>query len=72
LKNHGPDATFSRTDSFFLIRSDGLARFKDQHGLVYKKLVGESAAVDSESTEAWLERLPSLLKGYERDIYNAD
>jgi hypothetical protein len=48
-------------------------RFKDRHGLVYKKLVGESAAVDSESTEAWLEGLPSLLEGYEqRDIYNAD
>jgi hypothetical protein len=28
--------------------------------------------VDSESTEAWLESLPSLLEGYERDIYNAD
>jgi hypothetical protein len=39
----------------------------------YKRLAGESAAVDSESTEAWLERPPSLLEGYEqRDIYNAD
>jgi hypothetical protein len=50
-----------------------IVRFKDRHGLVYKKLAGESAAVDSESTEARLERLPSLLEGYEqRDIYNAD
>jgi hypothetical protein len=29
-----------------------IARFKDRHGLVYKKLAGESAAVDSKSTEA--------------------
>jgi hypothetical protein len=26
LKNHGPDATFSRIDSFFKIGSDGLVR----------------------------------------------
>jgi hypothetical protein len=50
-----------------------IAMFKNRHGLLYKKLAGESAAVNSESTEAWLERLPSLLEGYEqRDIYNAD
>jgi hypothetical protein len=49
-----------------------IARFMDRHGLVYKKLAGEIAAVNSESTEAWMERLPSLLEGYERDIYNAD
>jgi hypothetical protein len=49
-----------------------IARFKDWHGIVYKQLAGESMAVDSESTEAWLERLPSLLEGYERDIYNTD
>jgi hypothetical protein len=35
-------------------------------------LAGGSAAVDSEIMQAWLERLPSLLEGYERDIYNAD
>jgi hypothetical protein len=56
----------------FTASNSWIARFKDQHGLVYKKLAGESEAVDSESTEAWLERLPSLLKGYERDIYNVD
>jgi hypothetical protein len=43
-----------------------IARFKDRHGLVYKNLAGQRAAVDSESTEAWLERLPSLLDGYEQ------
>jgi hypothetical protein len=49
-----------------------ITRFKDRHGLVCRKVAGESVAVDSKSTEAWLERLPSLLEGYERDIYNMD
>jgi hypothetical protein len=56
----------------FTASNDWITRFKDRQGLVYKKLARESAAVDSESTEAWLERLPSLLVGYERDIYNVD
>jgi hypothetical protein len=35
--------------------------------------VEESAEVNVESTDAWLESLPSLLGGYEpRDVYNAD
>jgi hypothetical protein len=50
-----------------------VSRFKDRHGLVFKKLAGESAEVSVQSTDAWLESLPSLLGGYEpRDIYNAD
>jgi hypothetical protein len=50
-----------------------VSRFKDRHGLVFKKLVGESAEVSAESTDAWLESLSSLLEGYEpRDVYNAD
>ena len=50
-----------------------VSRFKDRHGLVFKKLAGESAEVSVESTDAWLESLPSLLWGYEpRDVYNAD
>jgi hypothetical protein len=56
----------------FTASNGWIARFKDRHGLVYKTLAGESAAVDSESTEAWLERLPSVLRGYGRDIYNED
>jgi hypothetical protein len=56
----------------FTASNGWIARFKDQHGLVYKMLAGESAAVDSESTEAWLERLPSLLEGYEQRDINAD
>ena len=40
-----------------------VSRFKDQHGLVFKKLAGESAKVSVESTDAWRESLPSLLGG---------
>ena len=35
--------------------------------------MGESGEVSVESTDAWLESLPSLLGGYEpRNVYNAD
>jgi hypothetical protein len=57
----------------FSVSNGWVSRFKDQHGLVFKKLAGESAEVSIESTDAWLESLPSLLEGYEpRDIYNVD
>jgi hypothetical protein len=49
----------------FSASSGWLSRFKERHGLVFKKLAG--------SADAWLESLPSLLEGYEaRDVYNAD
>jgi len=40
-----------------------VSRFKGRQGLVFKKLTGESAEVSVESTDAWLESLPSLLGG---------
>jgi hypothetical protein len=50
-----------------------VSRFKDWHGLVFKKLAGESAEVSVESTDAWLESLPSFLGRYEtHNVYNAD
>src|SRR5215510_14337326 len=50
-----------------------VSRFKDSHGLVFKKLAGESAEVCVKSTDAWLESLPSLLEGYEpRVVYSSD
>jgi hypothetical protein len=53
--------------------SGWLSRFKHRHGLVFKKLAGESAEVSVKSTDAWLESLPSLLEGYEPcDVYNTD
>jgi hypothetical protein len=57
----------------FSVSSGWSSRFKDRHGLVFKKLAGESAEISAKSTDAWLESLPSLLEGYEpRDVYNAD
>ncbi|XP_046404659.1 tigger transposable element-derived protein 6-like [Ischnura elegans] len=50
-----------------------ISRFKNRHGLVFKKLAGESAEVNAESTDDWLESLPSILEGYDPgDVYNAD
>ena len=50
-----------------------VSRFKDQHGLVFKTLAGENAEVSVDSTDAWLESLPSLLEGYEPcDAHSAD
>ena len=57
----------------FSVSNGWMSRFKDRHGLVFKKLAGESAEVSVESTDAWLESLPSLLEGYQpRDVYHAD
>ena len=47
----------------FSVSSGWVSRFKDRHGLVCKKLEGESAEINVESTDAWLESLPSLLGG---------
>ena len=50
-----------------------VSRFKDRHGLIFKKLAGESAEVSVVSTDAWLESLQSLVRSYEsRNVYNAD
>lgn len=51
-----------------------ISRFKIRHGLVSKKLCGESASVVStDAIEMWFEKLPKLLEGYKDcDIYNAD
>lgn len=57
----------------FAASNGWITRFKDRHGLVYKKLAGESASVDPVRTSSWINELPKLLEGYEpRDIYNAD
>jgi hypothetical protein len=60
------------TDNFS-VPNGWVSRFKDRHGLVFKKLAGEKAEVSVESTDAWLESLAFLLWGYELcDVYNAD
>lgn len=57
----------------FAASNGWISRFKDRHGLVYKKLAGESGSVDLERTSLWINELPKHLEQYEpRDIYNAD
>jgi hypothetical protein len=53
--------------------SNGLIScFKQRHGRVFKKLPWESAAVDTNATDLWFERLLELLEGCEAwDIYKA-
>lgn len=59
--------------SNFTASNGWITRFKNRHGLVFKKLTGESAEVNIESADAWLSSLPSKLEGYElQNIYNAD
>jgi hypothetical protein len=51
----------------FSVSNGCISCFKQFHGLVFKKLAGESA------TDLWFERLPKLLEGFKAwDIYNAD
>jgi hypothetical protein len=64
-------ATQLNIDNFSAF-SGWVSRFEDWHGLVFKKLAGDSAEVSVESTDAWLESQQSLLRGYEpRDVYSA-
>ncbi len=52
-----------------------LDRFKECHGISFKKICGESKAVDmsSQSVEDWNRLLTAILKKYHaRDVYNAD
>jgi hypothetical protein len=57
----------------FAAANGWICRFKDRHGLGNKKLAEESAAVDTNTRDLWLVRLPMLLERYEpRDINNTD
>lgn len=57
----------------FTASNGWISRFKERHGLNFKKLCGQSAAVDDSVVQDWLSRLPTLIEGFDpRDIYNAD
>lgn len=50
-----------------------LTNFKKRHGLSFRKLCGESAAVEDEVCDEWRADLKDILKNYApRDIFNAD
>ena len=57
----------------FKASSGWLTRFKARHSIQAMKMTGERASVPEKEVDEWLERLPTLLEGYEpRDIYNVD
>lgn len=50
-----------------------MEKFKSRHDIVFKKVCGESKAVDDQVCEDWLEKLPLHCAGYKpEDIFNAD
>jgi hypothetical protein len=50
-----------------------ISHMKQCHSLVFKKLAGESFAVDTNTMDLWFKRLPQLLEGCKAwDIGNAD
>lgn len=51
-----------------------LDRFKTRHGIIYRKICGESESVNEEDVTTWATTiLPDLLKDYApEDVYNAD
>ena len=58
----------------FQCGSGWLQRFKNRHGICQKRICGESAAVDEQTTETWLSTtLLTLLEDFEpQDVFNAD
>ena len=61
------------TDDFKCL-SGWLSRFKDRHGIVFRQVCGEAAAIRKDSMDPWLtQTLPEILTKYRPcDIYNAD
>lgn len=50
-----------------------LEKFKKRHNLVFRKICGESASVDTNICENWKNELSVLLEGYEAcNVFNAD
>ena len=50
-----------------------LEKFRKRHLILHRQISGESASVNTETTEEWKNRLPNILRGYnDDDVYNAD
>lgn len=50
-----------------------LDKFKSRHGIVFRKICGESGAVDQGVCDDWVEKLSIIINSYKlEDIYNAD
>jgi hypothetical protein len=50
-----------------------LKKFRIRHGIQYRIICGESAAVDIATVDEWRNRLSSIIDKYDpNDVYNAD
>jgi hypothetical protein len=59
--------------SVFVASNGWLEKFKIRHGISYRTICGESAAVNPVITKEWMNRLPTIIDGYDcSDIFNAD
>lgn len=57
----------------FKANSGWLDRFKKRNNITFKKICGESAAVNKDVCLEWMEKLKHLIKDYDaKDIFNAD
>lgn len=58
----------------FTASSVWIVRFRKHNVLVYRRVCGESAAIDINDVESWIKNiLPKILAGYGiDDVYNAD
>lgn len=67
LQLGGPNATD------FKASNGWLEKFRIRHGIQYRLICGESAAVDPVTVDDWKQRLPSIIDEYSpNDVYNAD
>ncbi|XP_044576156.1 tigger transposable element-derived protein 4-like [Cotesia glomerata] len=73
LREKAEEFSKSLGHNSFRASNGWLGNFKKCHELVFRKLCGESASINTEVCEEWISELLSLLKDYEpRDIFNAD
>jgi transposase len=57
----------------FKASSGWFTKFTQRHGISYKQVCGEGAAVDFDAVQKWKDELPKLLAKYRAsDIFNAD
>lgn len=57
----------------FNASSGWLAKFRARHNITFKAISGEAASVNYDDVASFLEKLPSLIRGYSpSNIYNAD
>ncbi|CAG9563419.1 unnamed protein product [Danaus chrysippus] len=73
LREKAEEFSKSLGHSSFRASNGWLVNFKKRHELVFRKVCGESASVNKEVCDEWINELQSLLKDYEpKDVFNAD